>query len=360
MSQDQFQDAIQLAIRRGTLPRRAALGALAALPFANTARAQSREVVMANWGGVGDAAQKRTYGAAFERLNPGARFGTDTSGPSIGRIRGMVESGRVTWDVAESNAAGAIELGARNLLAPVDYTIVDRAKAPLPGFALEHGVASYAFSSVIAWDSAKFPEGPRGWVDFWDLRRFPGTRMLRRAPHTVFEAAVMSTGVPADKVFPLDERVALARLREIRRNLVYWNNGSESENLLRTGEAVMGLIWHTRAKVLEEETRGRVKHTFVQGILQPGTYVVPRGAPGGVLAQRLLAAMQDPDAQLGLFEALGNSPVNPEAIARVPEAGRRYDPMAPANQSVQCIYDGAWWAQNQTRLTGEYLDLITG
>jgi putative spermidine/putrescine transport system substrate-binding protein len=105
--------------------------------------------------------------------------------------------------------------------------------------------------------------------------------MLRRAPHTVFEAAVMSTGVPADKVFPLDERIAFARLREIRRNLVYWNNGSESENLLRTGEAVMGLLWHTRAKVLEEETRGRIKHTFVQGILQPGTYVALRGAPAG-------------------------------------------------------------------------------
>jgi putative spermidine/putrescine transport system substrate-binding protein len=354
----------QRRLRGPATGRRTALRALAALgvlaPLAGARGQPRQEVVLANWGGIGNEAQRRHYGAPFEARHPGWRFGTDTSGPSAGRIRSMVESGRVVWDVAESNAATAQELGPMNLLSRIDYGIVDRGKAPVPGFALEFGVASYSFSSVLAWDSQRFPEGPRGWADFWDLRRFPGTRMLRRAPHATLEAAAMAAGAAPNAVFPLDARTALGKIREIRRNTVYWNSGSESENLLRTGEAVMGQLWHTRARVLEQETRGRIRWTFNQAVLQPGTFVVLRGSPAGEMAQRLLASMQAPDGQLALFEALGNGPVNPEAIARVPPDQRRYDPMSPDNLAVQCIYDGAWWAANQARLTQEYVDVVTG
>jgi putative spermidine/putrescine transport system substrate-binding protein len=358
-------DCVEVARRKLRGPavgRRAALAALAALgavPRGAGAQAR-REVVLANWGGIGNDAQRRHYGGPFEARHAGWRFGTDTSGPSAGRIRSMVESGRVVWDIAESNAATAMELGPMGLLTRVDYSIVDRAKAPVPGFALEYGVASYSFSSVLAWDSHRFPDGPKSWADFWDLRRFPGTRMLRRAPHATLEAAAMAAGAAPNAVFPLDTRAALAKVREIRRNTVYWSSGSESENLLRTGEAVMGQLWHTRAKVLEQETRGRIKWTFAGAVLQPGTYVVLRNAPSGEMAQRLLASMQDPDGQLGLFEALGNGPVNPEAIARVPEDQRRFDPMAAENLPLQCVYDGTWWAANQARVTQEYVDVVTG
>lgn len=358
-------DCVALAMRKLRGPaigRRAALaglGALGAMPFAALAQAR-REVVMANWGGVGNDAQRRHYGDPFERRHAGWRFGTDTSGPSAGRIRSMVESGRVVWDIAESNAATAIELGQMRLLTPVDYGIVDRAKAPVPGFALDFGVASYSFSSVLAWDSQRFPGGPRSWADFWDVHSFPGTRMLRRAPHATLEAAAMAAGAAPASVFPIDTRTALAKVRELRRSTVYWSSGSESENLLRTGEAVMGQLWHTRAKVLEQESHGRFKWTFNQAVLQPGTYVVLRNAPSGEMAQRLLASMQEPDGQLGLFEALGNGPVNPEAIARVPADQRRFDPMSPENLAAQCVYDGGWWAANQTRVTQEYLDVVTG
>jgi putative spermidine/putrescine transport system substrate-binding protein len=355
-------DCVALAHRalRRPATRRAALAALAALGAAPAFAQARREVVLANWGGIGNDAQRRHYGGPFEARHAGWRFGTDTSGPSAGRIRSMVESGRVVWDVAESNAATAMELGPMRLLSPIDYAIVDRAKAPVAGFALEYGVASYSFSSVLAWDSGRFPDGPQSWADFWDLRRFPGTRMLRRAPHATLEAAAMAAGARPDAVFPIDTRAALAKVREIRRNTVYWSSGSESENLLRTGEAVMGQLWHTRARVLEQETRGRIRWTFAQAVLQPGTYVVLRGAPAGEMAQRLLASMQDPDGQLGLFEALGNGPVNPEAIARVPADQRRFDPMAPENLSQQCVYDGTWWAANQARVTQDYLDTVTG
>ncbi len=132
--------------------------------------------------------------------------------------------------------------------------------------------------------------------------------MLRRAPHATLEAAAMAAGAAPNAVFPLDARTALGKIREIRRNTVYWNSGSESENLLRTGEAVMGQLWHTRARVLEQETRGRIRWTFNQAVLQPGTFVVLRGSPAGEMAQRLLASMQAPAEVVMVAHGRGTRP----------------------------------------------------
>ena len=171
----------------------------------------------------------------------------------------------------------------------------------------------------------------------------------------------MSLGKDPATLYPLDLRAALRRVGEIRRNCVYWTSGSESEQFLRTGEAVMGQIWHTRAKVLEQETNGRIKHVWAQGILQPGIFVMPRGNPGGEMAQRLLASMlANPEPQVGLLEFLGNGPTNPRAAALVPEALKRFNPTDPANASQQVVVNGEWWGTNYQNANAEYLDTITG
>ena len=74
----------------------------------------------------------------------------------------------------------------------------------------------------------------------------------------------------------------------------------------------MGQIWHTRASVLEKESNGRLEFIWNQGVLQPGIFVIPKGNPGGALAQRLLASMlAKPEPQVGLLGLLGNGPTNP-------------------------------------------------
>jgi putative spermidine/putrescine transport system substrate-binding protein len=56
-----------------------------------------------------------------------------------------------------------------------------------------------------------------------------------------------------------------------------------------------------------------------------------------------IATMQDPDAQVGLFRALGNGPANPEASARIPPDLIAADPGAPENVAVQAKIDVAWY-----------------
>lgn len=364
------QDCIELAqekFRRGEVDRRTFLAGLAALGVgaaaAGDAAAQAaRQLVMVNWGGLANEGFGRNYGDPFVAANPGWRVVQDSTGPATGRIRSMVESGRVTWDLCDSSATAAVLLGGLNLLNRLDYSILKREDVLGPTFAMEYGAAPYSFSSVLVYDSSKFPNGgPTSWADFWDLQKFPGTRLLRRDASCVLEAALMSLGKAPASLYPLDVRAALARVRELRRNLVFWTGGAESEQFIRTGEAVMGQIWHTRASVLEKESNGRFKFIWNQGILQPGIMVSPRGNPGGEMVQRLLASMlAGAEKQVELLKFLGNGPTNPRAAALVSEGFKRFNPTEPANATVQVPMDGNWWGANYQRVNADYIDMVTG
>ena len=364
------QDCIELAFqkwqrgqvtRRGLLAGLAALGAMPVLGGGAQGQAQ-RQLVVVNWGGIANDGFGRFYGEPFMADNAGWRVVQDSTGPSAGRIRSMVESGRVTWDLCDSSASSSSLLGRQNLVTKIDYSIVKREDVIGPGFALEFGAAPYSFSSVLAYDSAKFPQGgPTSWADFWDLRRFPGTRLMRRDALGSLDAAQMALGKDPANLYPLDLRACLRKVQELRRNAVYWNSGSESEQFLRTGEAVMGQIWHTRASVLEKETNGRIKFIWPQGLLQAGIFVIPRGNAGGEMAQRLLASMlAKPEPQVGLLGFLGNGPTNPRAAALVPAELRRFNPTDPENTRVQVVLDGNWWGQNYQQANADFIDTITG
>jgi hypothetical protein len=122
----------------------------------------------------------------------------------------------------------------------------------------------------------------------------------------MLELAIMAAGVPFDKVYPIDMKLALDKFKEIKEHCIYWNSGAESEQVIRTGEAVMGAIWHTRASVLSRESNDRMSWTWNQAVLQPGIFVVPKGNPAGAIAQALLASMTaKPEPQIGLLGVLG-------------------------------------------------------
>ena len=212
----------------------------------------------------------------------------------------------------------------------------------------------------MVYDAEKFKgDPPKTWADFWDLKKYPGKRMLRKDAQCMIDAAVMSAGTPMDKVYPIDEKLAWAQLKKIKDQSIYWSNGTESEQIMRTGEASMGIIWHTRAKVLFEETKGKIDFHWNQGVLQAGIFVVPKNNPAGKDAMRLLRSMQEPGPQIDLLKFLGNGPTNPAAVAMVPTEFKRFDPMTPENAKLQVVYDGDWYGEHYVRMQQEYLDLIS-
>lgn len=344
--------------------RRRFLGALALLGAAPVAlrftpvHAASSELVIVNWGGDAVPAFENIWAAPFAEANPDITTFVDGAGPSSGRIKAMVESGAVVWDACDRNLPASLELGRQDLLEKVDWSIVDPEKLR-DVHRTDWGVGSYLYSCAITWDRDSFGDAPpMTWADFWNRDEFPGTRTLRNNIEGMLEAALMADGVAPEDVYPIDVDRALEKVREIKEDTLFWTSASQSQELFRNQEVVLGNLWHTRSLLLREETGGRVDFHFNQGVLFAGAWLVPKGNPAGATVWDFIASTQDPESQVALFESLGNGPINPQASAMVPEELQASDPGNPENFAKQVAVDSEWYAEHYSEVLNRYTDLI--
>lgn len=354
-------DAAQIARERharGEITRRELLVALAGLGLAGHALAQPSEFVVANYGGDAATAMDTAFNQPFAK-QAGIKVVTDGAGPTAGRIRAMVESGRVTWDVCDSGPGSCLELGNAGLLEEMDWSVVKRDAVTDPKFAFPWGIANYTFSFVLAYDRSRFAaDPPKSWADFWDVKKYPGKRtMWTRNILGICESALMADGVKPADLYPMDVDRAMRKLAEIRPHLIGWQTGAMSQDLLRTGEVVIGNVWNTRVSHLIRESGTRFAFTWNQGILAPGVWVVPKGNQAGkAMAMRYIAATQNPEWQIEFLRLNGSGPANPAAAPLVPEPLRAIDPSSHAAE--QAIFDGEWYGQHQTKTLERWLDLV--
>ncbi len=367
-SDDFRKDLLQILIEKSSkdpVPRRlflktaAFLGISSALYSMKPAFADQHEIVVVNWGGDAVTAHKKAWVSRYNQKYPDTKVIIDGSGPSSGKIKAMVESGKVTWDLCDRNNIAAIDLGRQGLLEEVDYTRVDP-DAVREIHRGKWGLGAYLYSFALTWDTQAFDRAPKDWKDFWNLKDFPGTRTLRKNFEGQLEAALLADGVAPDQIYPIDLDRALEKIKEIKEDTIYWGSGSESQQIMRDGDAVMGNLWHTRSSIVNRETEGRVDYTFNQATLFAGAWIQPKGAPAGKSAWDFAAAAQDPQSQVEVFEMLGSGPVNPKAAELVPENLRHRDAGNPANLAVQIPVDADWYASDYGTILNRYLDTIAG
>lgn len=353
---DFARDCVEIAATRlakGEIDRRTffqGLALLGALPAAVTlggrsAGAAAGEVVVVNWGGPAVEAYSKAFGVPFEKAT-GTKVVIDGTGPLGSKIKAMVDAKAVTWDVCDTGTGTTLVLQKLGVIQKIDYGIVDKSKMQAM-FAYEYGCANYMFSFILAYNKTKVPSAPTGWKDFWDLAKFPGNRTLRKQPNGMLEACMMAAGRSPKEVYPIDIDLAVGKLKEIKANVIAWGSGSQSQELFRTGEVVMGNIWHTRANLLSQETDGDVTWTWQDGIVTAGMWNVPNDNPAGTeTAMKFIASSQDPAQQLVLFDAMGNGPANPAAAAQVPADKRYIDPGQPENLALQVLQNGPWYEED--------------
>jgi len=365
-------DLMEIAAEKykaGTLSRRgflSAMGALGVVPLlGDRAFAQATQLVVCNWGGEASDILRDLLGAAFE-AETGIPVVVDGDGPSPGRVRAMVESGAVVWDVCDSGAGSAIVMNEAGVIQPIDYSIVDRSKV-LEGTALPFAVGNYVFSYALAYNPTLLPGGvPQTWADVWDVEQFPGMRTFRRSVRGQLEAAALAMGVAKEDVYAFldDDGIAeaIAKFRALRDNIITWSSGSESQNLFLQREVAMGNIFSTRSFLLKDQMEpGTFEMTYDGGVLQPGMWVVPNNNPAGTeTAMRFIATAQDPQLQADWFEAIGNGPINPAAADLIPEDLAEWNPNTPENVARQVIYSDEWYGRNQISAEELYIDALIG
>ena len=175
-SDDFRKDLLQILIEKSSkdpVPRRlflktaAFLGISSALYSMKPAFADQHEIVVVNWGGDAVTAHKKAWVSRYNQKYPDTKVIIDGSGPSSGKIKAMVESGKVTWDLCDRNNIAAIDLGRQGLLEEVDYTRVDP-DAVREIHRGKWGLGAYLYSFALTWDTQAFDRAPKDWKDFWN------------------------------------------------------------------------------------------------------------------------------------------------------------------------------------------------
>lgn len=369
---DAFQkDCLEILagkVQRGELSRRRftqlAAMLLGGAPFAfgaGAAQAADKQLVFVNWGGDALKAYDMAYGQPFLAAT-GITVKEDGTGPTEGAIAAQFKSGKPTWDVVDADPFSAIALGRQGMIEPIDYKIVDKATMR-PGFGWDYAALTYFFSTVLTYDAQKFGDNPpKTMADFFDVKQFPGKRSLYKWGTGMWEAALLADGVAPDKLYPLDLKRAHAKIAALKENVVsYWGGGAESQQVMLSGDAAMGLIWSTRATLLDRDSANTVKFTWNEGTISPGTLAVIKNNPGGTEnAMKFIASTSDPKKQLVMFEMLGQGPANPATDALIPADSQQYNPVDPKNMKLQVALDMTWYADNYAAALDEYTKIIAG
>lgn len=360
-------DILKTRLARGQITRREFATGLAMLMGttalgmrAGPASAQPSQLVMVNWGGDAGPAYTAAYGEAFEAAT-GIAVRQDGSGPTEGAIAAQAETGRPSWDVVDVDPFSAEALGARGLMTPIDYDVVDRGKMR-EGFGWDYSASAYFYSYIIAYDKRRFGDDPpKAMADFFDVEKYPGRRAMYQWGVGMWEAALLADGVPRDELYPLDLERAHAKIDDFKGNVIgFWGGGAESQSLLLNGDASMALIWSTRAKLIEEDSGGEIGFIWDEGLVAPGAFGVLANNPAGPeAAMEFIASAQDPEKQLVMFRMMAQGPANPEADALLAPEEARFNPVAPENFAVQIPLDMAWYEENYGAALDEYLRIIS-
>src|SRR5215510_3268549 len=125
-------------------------------------------------------------------------------GVSFAKLKAQVQTKNFEWDVIN---LGDVEYGQAVLEGLLEKVDRDAAKADqLPAHMVrDFGITSYSLGTNLVYRKDKFPNGgPQSWADFWDVRKFPGSRCLYDRSFSCLAFALLADGVPADKLYPMD------------------------------------------------------------------------------------------------------------------------------------------------------------
>ena len=315
----------------------------AVLGFAGAASAQ--DMVFTSWGGTTQDAQKASWAESF---TADTKINVTQDGPTdYGKIKAMVEAGNVNWDVVDVEGDYAVQAGKLGLLEKLDFSIIDKSKLD-PRFVTDYSVGSFYYSFVIGCNKDAVQACPKTWADLFDTEKFPGKRTFYKwsAPG-VIEAALLADGVPADKLYPLDLDRAFKKLDTIKADIIWWDSGAQSQQLLASAEAPFGSFWNGRLTALAQ-TGVTVETSWTNNITAADSLVVPKGTKNKEAAMKFIAHATSAQAQASFATATGYAPINLESTELMDPELRKTLPDMQADTQVNANMD--YWADHRDEI----------
>ena len=225
------------------------------------------------------------------------------------------------------------------------------------------GVPAMLWAKVLSYDSKRLPDGPKSWADFWDTKRWPGKRALRKQAKQTLEIALMADGVPAAEVYKLlatkaGQDRAFAKLDQIKKDVQWWEAGAQPIEWLASGAVVMASAYNGRIDAANKEGRS-LAMVWKNQVYGPTDWVVVKGSPNKAKALALIDYMSAPAQQKLFAETIPYGPANPKAQALLSKAVLDKLPNAPQNIDQPLLQNTAFWADHLDELQQRFAKWVS-
>ena len=305
----------------------------------------SKSMTYAGFGGITQEVQSETQLKPFAE-ETGIKI-TETEPAEFAKLKVMVESGNVSWDVIDGNPYMTIP-NCGTLFEPLDYDVIDTSNIPKEMIS-KCSAPMYLSAQMLFYNGAKFTgtNTPKSWADFFDTKKFPGKRGIGNSANSgALEAALLADGVAPADLYPLDYKRALEKLDTIKDSLVYWSTGAEQQQQMESGQVDLMMGWPGRAYGAEEN--GASFEPMWDATLSVyDVFAVPKGAPNKANAMKWINYALGAEPQKNFADKVPYAAVRTDVK---PSADKQIDKYAPtlAKQDKYkfVAQDQKWWGDN--------------
>ncbi len=307
--------------------------------------AQSTLTVV-NFGGANGAAQKKAYFEPFEKT--GAKIVQVEYNGEQAKIKAMVEAKKISWDVVEVESPDVNRGCDEGLFEKLDWSKLPPKSDFQPAAVNDCGVGAFVWSTVMAYNADKLKTAPVTWGDFWDTKKFPGKRGMRKGPRYNLEFALMADGVaPADvyKVLATKDGAdrAFKKMTELKPSIQFWEAGAQPPQFLVAGDVVMTTAYNGRIDAAQREGKN-LAITWTGGIYDLDYWVMPKGTPNKDLAMKFIAMATSATEQAEYTKHISYGPTNNKALAKIDPKILAMLPTSAANSKTALQFNITFWA----------------
>ena len=291
----------------------------------------------------------------------------DFSG-GIAQLKAQVDSRNVIWDVMDMELPDAVRACNAGLFEGV---VPDRDLSPAPdgtppskdfinGALGDCFVANHVWATAVAYNTTAFKgEQPSALTDFFDLKRFPGKRGLRKAPQANLEWALLADGVPREKVYAALETEeglnrAFAKLDTIKSQVIWWEAGAQPPQLLADGQVVMTSAWNGRIWAAQTKEKQPFKVIWDGQMYDMDVWAIPKGTKNLKQAMEFLRFATETKTLANFSHYIAYGPTRQSSQEFVAEETKADLPTFPANFSKAMQVDSVWWGDHADEINERF------
>ncbi|WP_068829635.1 ABC transporter substrate-binding protein [Pseudomonas sp. BMS12] len=321
---------------------------IAALAFglAGATQAMAADLTVISFGGANKNAQEKAFYAPWEAAGKGKIVAGEYNG-EMAKVKAMVDTNSVSWHLVEVESPELARGCDEGLFEELDPALFGSADDFVEGAIQPCGVGFFVWSTVLAYNADKLASAPTGWADFWDVKKFPGKRGLRKGAKYTLEFALMADGVkPADVYTVLATKEgqdrAFKKLDEIKPSIQWWEAGAQPPQFLASGDVVMSSAYNGRIAAVQKESNLQV--VWNGGIYDFDSWAIPKGAKDADAAKAFAAFSVQPEQQKVYSSNIAYGPANKKAVELLDPALLKDMPTTPENIANQVPMNVTFWA----------------